>query len=230
MNRVLVVLGFILLPFVLRAQEDAVVVIDSLYREDQFYGGVTYNVLSKAPKEFSQSGFSGSYHLGFIRDMPINKNRNFAFGIGLGLSSNSYNQNLLIDKDNTGKISYTLLENGSTYTKNKFTSYVIECPFEIRWRTSTFTEYNFWRIYAGFKLGYVFAHNTKFKGDMGKIKHNNISHFNDLQYGLTLSVGYNTWNIHCHYTINPIFSKEAQLNGNTIDMNALKIGVMFYIL
>lgn len=229
MNRAIVVVGFVLLNFVLSAQEDTVTIIDSLYREDQFYVGVTYNVIGKAPKDLSQSGFSGGYHFGFIRDMPINKNRDFAIGIGLGLSSNSYNQNLFIDKDNTGTISYNLLDN-NTYTKNKFSTYVIECPFEIRWRTSTFTEYRFWRIYTGFKLGYVFAHNTKYKGDLGKIKHNNISQFNSLQYGLTLSVGYNTWNIHCYYTLNPIFSKAAQLNGNTLDMNAFKIGLMFYIL
>lgn len=214
----------------LKAQEQTnVVVVDSLYREDQFYAGVTYNLLGSIPDKLSQNGFSGGYHLGFIRDMPINKDRNVAIGLGLGLSANSYNQNVLISKDNANNISYTLLE-GNAYSKNKFTTYLVEVPLEFRWRTSTPTDYNFWRIYMGFKLGYVFAHNTKYKGDLGKIKHHNIDDFNDLQYGLTLSVGYNTWNIHCYYGLNPIFSKEAQLNGSTIDMNAIKIGLMFYIL
>ena len=205
-------------------------VVDSLYREDQFYAGVTYNLLGKAPEGVSQSGFSGGYHFGFIRDMPINNERNFAFGLGLGFSLNSFNQNLLIDKEGNGDITYEVLEDSDTYTKNKFSMYLIEAPFEIRWRTSTTTEYKFWRIYAGFKIGYLVAHTTKYRGDLGATKNSNIENFNNLQYGLTLSAGYNTWNIHCYYALNPIFSKDALLNGNAIDMNTIKIGLMFYIL
>ena len=229
MHKVLISIGISLFGLFMQAQEQ-VIVTDSLYREDQFYAGITYNLLGNIPDGVSQNGFSGGYHFGFIRDMPVNKSRNFAFGLGLGLSANSYNQNVLIDKDNSGGTSFTLIEGNDTFTKNKFTTYLVECPLEVRWRTSTPTEYNFWRIYAGLKLGYVFAHNTKYKGDLGKIKHSNIDDFNTLQYGLTLSVGYNTWNIHCYYGLNPIFSKESQLNGAAIDMNSIKIGLLFYIL
>ncbi len=212
------------------AQEINEQVIDSLYKEDQFYAGVTYNLLGNKPKEVSQSGFSLGFHLGFIKDMPINKNRNIAIGIGLGYSANSYNQNLLIDKDATGNTTYTVLNNSSTYAKNKFSSHLIEFPIEFRWRTSTATDYNFWRIYTGFKLGYMLAHTTKYRGDLGKLRHSNINDFNDFQYGLTLSAGYNTWNLFLYYALNPIFSGDASLNGNQIDMNAIKIGLMFYIL
>ena len=203
---------------------------DSLYKEDQFYAGVTYNLLGKKPANVSQSGFSLGFHLGFIKDMPINKNRNVAIGLGLGYSANSYNQNLLINKDNAGSTTYSVLEAGNTYTKNKFSSHLIELPLEFRWRTSTATDYNFWRIYTGFKLGYVFAHTTKYRGDLGKLRYSNIKDFNNFQYGFTLSAGYNTWNIFLYYALNPIFSGDASLNGNKIDMNALKIGLMFYIL
>ncbi len=212
------------------AQEFSNKVEDSLYREDQFYIGVTYNLLGKKPMNLSQTGFSSGFHLGFIRDMPINKKRNVAFGIGLGISSNSYNQNLLIDKDNLANSTYTILDDNGTFTKNKFSTHLIELPFEFRWRTSTPTEYNFWRIYTGFKVGYMFTHTTKYKGDLGSIKHSNISEFNDFQYGLTLSVGYNTWNINIYYGLNPIFSSDSLLEGNQLDMNAVKIGLMFYIL
>jgi hypothetical protein len=130
------------------AQEFSNKVEDSLYREDQFYIGVSYNLLGKKPMNLSQTGFSSGFHLGFIRDMPINKKRNVAFGIGLGISSNSYNQNLLIDKDNLGNSTYSILDGNGTFIKNKFSTHLIELPFEFRWRTSTPTEYNFWRIYT----------------------------------------------------------------------------------
>ena len=48
----------------------------------------------------SQNGFSGGFHLGIIRDFPVNKQRNIAFGIGIGLPANSFNQNLKISKFN----------------------------------------------------------------------------------------------------------------------------------
>jgi hypothetical protein len=212
------------------AQEDTIKDVDSLYKEDQFYAGVTYNLLGKKPDGLSQSGFSTGFHFGFINDMPLNKNRNVAIGIGLGYSINSFNQNLLIVKENTGGYSYSLLDGNNTYSKNTFYSNLIEIPIEFRWRTSTPSEYNFWRIYAGFKLGYVISNVTKFKGEPESFKHKNISDFNNFQYGLTLSAGYNTWNIHVYYGLNPVFSSEAILNGNVVDTNAVKVGLMFYIL
>ncbi|MDO5974701.1 porin family protein [Flavivirga jejuensis] len=225
------VIIFFLLSYVCCfAQEHTNKEVDSLYKEDQFYAGITYNLLGKIPEDVSQSGFSLGFHLGFIKDMPINKNRNVAIGLGLGFSANSYNQNLLINKDDLGNTTYTVIEDTGTYTKNKFSSHLIELPIEFRWRTSTATDYNFWRIYTGFKLGYVLTHRTKYIGDLGKIRYSNIEDFNNFQYGLTLSAGYNTWNLFLYYALNPIFSSDARLNGSEIDMNAVKIGLIFYIL
>lgn len=205
-------------------------VVDSLYREDQFYAGITYNLLVAAPNGLSQSGFSSGYHFGFIRDMPINEERDWAVGLGLGLSLNSFNQNLLIVKNAEGEVTYSILENSNAYTKNKFSQYLLEVPLEFRWRTSTPTSYKFWRIYTGFKFGYLLAHVTKYKYELGMIKHSGLANFNKLQYGLTLSVGYNTWNIHVYYQLNPIFSNKAELDSESIDMRTIKIGLMFYIL
>ena len=74
-------------------------VVDSLYREDQFYLGFTYNILTDMPENLSSSGFSGGFHLGFIRDFPINERRNLAIGTGLGWSINTYGQTLFIGEE-----------------------------------------------------------------------------------------------------------------------------------
>ncbi|AGN89432.1 hypothetical protein [Flavobacterium phage 6H] len=58
--------------------------IDSLYREDQFYFGVTYNILNLKPIDVSQNSFSTGLNLGFLRDFPINKMRTFAVAPGFG--------------------------------------------------------------------------------------------------------------------------------------------------
>lgn len=209
---------------------DTIAVVDDQYREDQFYLSVTYNLLGNKPNGVSQSGFSSGYHLGFIRDMPINRRRNLAIGVGLGLSSNSYNQTLLISKD-ANNPQYTILnDNEIQFSKNKFTTYLVEFPIEFRWRTSTATNYDFWRIYTGIKLGYVLFNSSKFNSSEGDIKLSNIDDFNAFQYGLTFSAGYSNISFHLYYGLNEVFNKDATIDGQAIDMNSVRIGLIFYIL
>lgn len=203
--------------------------LDYNYKEDQYYFGVTYNTLTNMPNGMSQNGFSSGFHIGLIKDMPINERRNIAIGMGLGYSTNSINHNLLISKTQDNSYTYELL-NDSEFTKNKFVQHLIEVPLEFRWRTSTASSYKFWRIYTGIKFGYVFASNTKFKNASGQIKNNNIKDFNKLQYGLTLAIGYDSWNAYMQYTLNSIFNSKAQLNSDNLDVKMLKIGIMLYIL
>lgn len=201
------------------------------YREDQFYASVTYNLLNEKPDDLSQSGFSSGFHFGFIRDMPINKRRNVALGLGLGISTNSYNQKNVLIAEANNEITFSVIdESDYNVSKNKFTTYLVEVPFEIRWRTSNATDYNFWRIYTGFKIGYLLYNSTKFKSEVVDVKLSNIDDFNKLQYGLTLSAGYSTWNFYVYYGLNPIFDSNSKLNDKSIDMKSLKIGLMFYIL
>ncbi len=231
MNKNVLFIFLLLITLSCFSQEEKVVdytKIDTRYREDQFYVSVTYNLLNNKPSGMSQSGFSSGFHLGFIRDMPINDKRNLAIGIGLGLSSNSYNQNMLIEKDDSNNLNYSPIE--GAFSKNKFTTYVVEAPLEFRWRTSTAADYTFWRVYTGVKFGYVVANSSKYKGDLGTIKSTAIDDIEKLRYGLTLSLGYSTWNFHVYYGLNPIFKNSAKLNGESIDTSSIKIGLMFYIL
>lgn len=200
--------------------------IDSLYREDQFYFSITYNILNNKSQDLSQNGFSGGFHLGFVRDFPINEQRNMAFGIGLGLSANSFNQNLKISESN-GTFNYEVLSSG--FDKNRFNLYQVELPIQFRWRTSTAEIYNFWRIYTGLKLSYVFASKAKFVDSDGSYDTSIVDAVNRLQYGLTVSAGYDSWNLHLYYGLNTIF-KDQRLNDQPIDVAAIKAGLVFYFL
>ena len=182
------------------SQEQDSILNDYKYREDQFYFSITYNLLDAKPNGVSQQGFSSGFHAGFLRDMPINKSRTLALAIGLGLSANSYNQNLRVSDNSENGIEFSVINDDTDFTKNKYFTYLVEVPFEFRWRNSTPNSYKFWRIYSGFKLGYVFANQTKFNGVPNDVKINALTRFNKLQYGLTLSAGYGTWNFHIHYT------------------------------
>ena len=223
-----IVVILIFAPLVYSQEEDKEFVVDSLYREDQFYAGVTYNLLGKMPSGVSQNGFSSGFHFGFVRDMPINKKRNIALGIGIGYSANSFNQNLKISKNENGKFVYNTVDD---FTKNKFSQHLIEVPVEFRWRLSTPIEYKYFRLHTGFKAGYVIANTSKYQGGSEEEKYSGINDFNDFQYALTFSIGYNTWNFYLHYALNPIFSSDVTtLDGESIEMNAIKIGLIFYVL
>lgn len=200
--------------------------LDSLYREDQIYLSVTYNIINNKLQGISQNGFSSGFHFGLIRDFPINTERNIALGIGLGLSANSFNQNLKIT-ENSGIFQYEVITSG--FNKNKFSLYQLELPFEFRWRTSTTGVYNFWRIYTGFKMGYVFSSTTKFVSSSENYKLNINETINNFQYGLTFSVGYDSWNLYLYYGLNTIF-KDQMLNNVSLDLSTIKAGLIFYIL
>lgn len=204
--------------------------LDDKYREDQFYASITYNLLIDNPESISQGDFSTGFHLGFIRDMPFNQKRNWSVGLGFGISSNSYNQNLLIT-ENAGLTNFSI-DDGTlgNVSKNKFTTYLIDVPFELRWRTSNKETYKFWRIYPGFKFSYLVYNSTKLNSELLDVKLSNSDVFNRLQYGLTLSAGYGTWNFQLYYGLNSIFEDSANLNNQPINSRALRVGLMFYIL
>jgi hypothetical protein len=234
--RSLLLLFFVLLSVQLYAQEPLPEIakdttfytkVDSLYREDQFYFGVTYNGLQKTPAKFSQNGFSTGLHFGFMRDMPVNKKRTVAFALGLGLSYNKYHQDLKVGEDG-GVRTYEILEDES-YSRNKMEQVFMELPFEFRWRNSTFTSHKFWRIYSGFKVRYLIFDKAKFVGDENIVVLRNDD-FNRLQYGPYIAFGYNTWNFHAYYGLNSLFKDSAQVNGRAIEIQTLNIGLMFYIL
>ena len=203
-------------------------IVDNLYKEDQFYFSVSYNLLSNMPEGMSQEGFSTGFTLGYIKDIPLNSRRNFALGIGLGISTNSYNNNLKISKNN-GVYNYELIDLDD-FTKNKFSTQLVELPIEFRWRTSTPEEYKFWRIYAGVKLGYIVASKSKSKGGGETIKISNLEVIEKIRYGLTLSAGFSTWNVNLYYGLNPIFDKSVKINNEKTDIRIIKIGLMFYLL
>lgn len=207
-----------------------VTVIDSLYREDQFYIGLTYNILQNRPDGVTQNSLSSGFRFGFLRDMPINKRRNFAIAAGLGYSLNDYRQNIKIDEV-AGNPTYEVINEADVdFDKNKFALHFVELPIEVRWRTSTIQSHRFWRVYTGFKFSYLLLNKSKYVNGSEKIRIFNNDDFNKFQYGTYISVGYNTWNFHAYYGLNSIFKSDAKIEGKSIDMSTLNIGLIFYIL
>lgn len=207
-----------------------VTVIDSLYREDQFYIGLTYNLLQNNPDGVSQNSFSSGLHVGFLRDMPLNKRRNVAIAAGIGYSMNDFRQNIKISEIDGNSTYEVIDEDEIDFDKNKFALHFVDVPIEFRWRTSTMQTHRFWRVYTGIKFSYLFLNKSKYVDGNETIKIFNNKDFNRFQYGAYLSFGYNTWNFHAYYGLNTLFKSDAKIDGKSIDMKTLNIGLMFYIL
>jgi hypothetical protein len=85
-------------------------------------------------------------------------------------------------------------------------------------------------VYGGIKFSYVIASNSKLKASSGTSRVNGLSDLNKLQYGLTLSAGYDTWNVQIYYGLNSLFNDVATTEGVPVDMKLVKIGLIFYLL
>ncbi len=195
--------------------------IDNKYLEDQLYLSFAFNIFSDKPANDSKSLFSIEMSTGFIKDIPFNKERNFGIGIGIGYSLSSYKKELEL----------TLTQNNitTTYLTEKFRTHSLEFPFEIRWRNSTPTKYKFWRIYLGAKFSYLLKSKAKLNFQDEITSFRNLSEFNKTKYGLTLSVGYSSWNLYLYYGLKPLF-ENTYLNGEKLNIKDFNIGLKFYLL
>lgn len=202
---------------------------DSLYREDQFYVGVTYNLPLNLPSGANIRGLSGGFQLGFLRDIPINKQRNVAIAIGGGIAIDQFGQTLFIGETADDGTIFRVLDNVD-FTRNRFNMAIVEAPVEFRWRNSTPTSYKFWRVYAGFRVGYVYWYKATFKQTGNTVNQTKIPEFDPLRLSATLSLGYSSFNFFASYSINPFFKDAVTVEGEKVDFRTLKVGLMFYIL
>ena len=225
MRNPFILLYFLLITFLTFAQKDSLRLGDR-YADDQIYISVSYSQLYDQPTGITKSNFSYALSGGFIKDIILNKSGSIAIAGGIGLGYDFFNHELKVDE--VGRT--TVFTNDITTSKNIFKSYNLEFPFEIRWRTSTAIKYNFWRIYTGVKFLYNLDNNFQYiDANSNLIKYRKVSSYNKLQYGLTISAGYDAFTMNVFYGLSPVF-KNGLLNGKVVDTKILKFGLIFYFL
>jgi hypothetical protein len=204
---------------------------DSKYREDQFYIGATYNLLTSVPNGVGTQGLSGGIHFGFLRDIPINKRRTVAIAVGLGLGFNLHGQLLFIGETPDGETIFTVLNDSKVdFTANRFSLSTVEVPIEFRWRSSTPESYRFWRIYAGFKVGYAYWYKSTFEQPGNVVTQTNIPEFQKIRLNASLTFGYNSFNFMASYSLNPFFKGALTTDGQEVNFRTIQLGMVFYLL
>ena len=218
---------FISVIYVANAQQNKIDKQDK-YLEDQFFIGISYNLLTNKPSSINLRGFSNTMSFGYIKDIPLNKNRNIGFGVGLGYSNNTFFHNMKIVEENS-ITTYSDFEDIDDFDSNKLIFHSIDLPIEFRIRKSTLENSKFWRLYLGAKFSYAFYHKSQFNLN-GIQKYSNFDKFNKLQYGLTTSVGHGTWNGYLYYGLTNLFDNVKFNNSEKLNTKSIKIGLIFYVL
>ena len=195
---------------------------DSFYREDQIYVSIGYPLLIDTPEGLTQNKLSHTFSLGFVRDMPINSARNLAFGLGLGLNYNVVYTNLQFTDD----IKSTTFVSGDVI--NQWNSVDAEIPIEFRWRSSTPTNYQFWRIYAGVVGYYSLSAKQRTRAALTEsISSLSVQNF---RLALRLNVGNNSWNLTYTHPIDSFFDFDKSTQNKSLSqLKTAKLGLVFYI-
>ena len=81
-----IVFLFLILTSVVNAQNYDTIK-NSRYLEDQIYISLSVITLTNLSDDVAQSGFSNSFGVGFIKDIPVNAKRQFCFRNWIGLWS-----------------------------------------------------------------------------------------------------------------------------------------------
>ncbi len=206
----------------LRAQEPV-----EFFLEDLFYTGVTYNVLTNKPEDVIQRSLSYTMNLGAFREWALTSNRKLSIAQGVGYSVSAYYSNIGAEESGDG-IDYRILDNDE-YRRSKIGAHAVEFPFEIRFRGTGPDTYRFWRFHAGITYSYVFDSHWVRVDDNGRSRIRNTD-MRKSQWGLTSSIGYNTFNFRLYYGLTPLLNDDLRLNGEPVALRNFGIGIYFYIL
>jgi len=202
-------------------------IIDSLdYREDQFYIDLNFSLQPNDISGFKQNGFSRSVHVGMLRDYPISKMGDKAIAVGMGYGFVRLVNNINIEKTQQSYLYDVPLAQRAL--RNVFSYHQLQLPVELRWRTSTPSEYAFWRVYLGYRLSYQFG--AQYKPFFGR-KFSLENQLNELQHSVGVSLGFNTWNLRLDYSLTPLLKDNIRTTNNRqLVLFPLQIGLIFYLL
>ncbi|GJH41571.1 hypothetical protein RCZ04_21210 [Capnocytophaga sp. HP1101] len=204
---------------------------DLHYLEDQFYFGLTYDYLAGKANSVVQHNLSRGIHVGFVRDLPVNKARNVGFGVGIGYAYDLVYNNMVANKS-TSSITYEIVEhfNDLNITRNFFETHSVEIPVEFRFRTSTPYSHKFWRVYTGARFAYIFSGRSLYtaNGVSTAFQNSDIAH--TFQVKPFIAFGYNALNFYVQYNVTPLLKDAKTTDGTSLKSNVLQLGLLFYIL
>jgi hypothetical protein len=168
---------------------------------------------------------AGAY---LFHDHPMNKKSTLAWAVGVGFSSfNIHHNGIFVNQTLNNGNSYTNmvpLADSVNYRLNKHSLSFVEIPFELRIRSmKTSTEErkrsNF-KVYLGFKAGYLFNIHSKYIDDGLKYKLYTFNNKLLYHYGPTLRIGFKKITLNAFYSLTPLF-----IEGRGVPISPFSVGI-----
>lgn len=201
---------------------------DNAERFDRIVVDINFNNWITAPADIKQQPYSVGISAYWFKDIPLGEKSNVAFAYGLGVDHHSVHSN--------GKIEYDVDADGNTFTNmvpfdlpggltiNKTVFNYLEVPVELRFRTMNRSReermgFNF-RLYLGFKGGWMMGNHTKYRDDNSKVKVYRLENTMPYRYGPTVRIGFNKIAFNAFYSLTPLFEK-----GKGVEVVPFSIGI-----
>ncbi len=168
---------------------------------------------------------AGAY---LFHDHPINKKSTLAWAVGVGFSSFNIHHNGVFRYDplpnNQNFTNLVPLSDSIKYRVNKHNLTYLEVPIEFRIRSmKTSTEErkrsNF-KVYLGFKAGYLVNMHSKYIDDGLKIKLFTYNNKLLYHYGPTLRMGFKKLSLNAFYSLTPLF-----IEGKGVQIHPFSVGI-----
>ena len=194
---------------------------DQKYKEDQIYFNFSFDFQLKSIEGYQQNGFSRTFNFGLLKDISLNQKGDKAIALGLG-----YGYSRLINNLNIGQNLNFIVEDDSAL-RNRLSYHSIQFPLEFRLRTSTLKSFAFWRVYLGYRINYNFS--SKYKPFFGR-KTSLEKYVNEFSHFLSLSLGFNTWNIRFETGLSPIIKLSSVSENFNSNFFISSVGLIFYLL
>ena len=185
-----------------------------IFSDDNLIVDINYDSWLNTPANVTLKPYSSGINVSYLYNL-IGEHSNICLAAGAEVSS----QNFFIDATpelNAGFVNFINIPDSINYKKNKLSTTYIEIPFEIRFRTNKSNRKGkSFKIFAGFKVGYLVNNHIKYKGDSFdgsgkeiKIKQYNIDNIQKYRYGITARIGYGKFNITGFYPLTQLFEKD----------------------
>jgi len=137
----------------------------------------------------------------------LGEKRNVALALGFGYAAQNYYLKHFI-QTNSDSLKFTPIPDSLDMKKYKLNTNYLTFPIELRFRTNPDKRYRrSVKIYAGFRTGILVNVHTKYMGrdpitnEKVKEKSFYIDHIAEIDYGLTLRVGYGKFMVHSYYSL-----------------------------
>ncbi len=184
---------------------------------DRIVLDVNWNQWIKTPENINQGIFSFGVSAFLFKDIPLHAKSNFSFAFGIGFDSQNFHHDgqFVFEQDLNGDI-YTdlvLLPEDYVFYKNKIAMNYVDVPIEFRIRTMNRTledrmKFNF-RLYLGFKGGFLVNDHLKITDTESKTKVFNLPNSMLYRYGPTIRIGFNKIAFNAFYSLTTLFEKDT---------------------